>query len=221
VNNALFNVYYGGSFDPPHLGHYEILSSLLKDPWTHRVHLVPTGQNPLKNNQNLDLIWASKENRWHWFESLIQDLKNNLEPQFFDKLSVQKIEFEKTQASYTIDTLSELKTNSEHRSHPWALAIGSDLLASLTHWKNIHNLLQNLDAVWIFLRNDENFNTHLIHPSLKAHTTFRLMNEKITSISSSEIRESQLNQISMWQNKISPQVYQSLLQSVHSSNTSA
>ncbi len=187
--NGSFQVYYGGSFDPPHKGHFEIISFLIKDPWVQKLHLVPTFQNPLKAEQNSGALWNNPSLRWKWVTALVEDIKNSSTAENFEKLILENSEFERKESSYTIDTLISLKKRENCLHAKWVLAMGSDLLGGLEKWKQINSLLNEISGVWIFTRGLDEKVEDKIPKSLRSLSNFRIMNQSITPISSTEIRE--------------------------------
>jgi len=67
VKTALF----GGSFDPPHIGHKEIVKKVLKLPDIDRVVVVPTYLNPFKKSFDF-----SPKERFESVELIFFDIEN-------------------------------------------------------------------------------------------------------------------------------------------------
>jgi nicotinate-nucleotide adenylyltransferase len=188
------NVYFGGSFDPPHLGHHEIVKALLRDAWSYRVHLVPTAQNPLKNKQSL----GSQSQRKEWIETWVRELHEEEPSLAKKKLSLELVELESGTTTYTIDTLSRLM-NEARDLRPWALALGADIAGELVRWKNIDELLSKLHSLWIFARGDRESEQDImaqLDPGLRGLTQFRIMSDRICEISSTRLRENLVNCLS-------------------------
>ncbi len=179
------NVYFGGTFDPPHIGHHEILLSILNDAWTDKIYLVPTSQNPLKKSESHS-FFSDKKIRREWMELWLAELQKTLPFHLHTKIEVLWTEFESDGPSYTIDTFQKLSTAS---AKPWALAFGADNLSSLAKWKSIEELLQSLHSLWVFPRGHRLDPFEGLPPELRALCDFRIMNDEITDISSTEIRE--------------------------------
>ncbi len=178
------DVYFGGSFDPPHRGHFEIIQSLLKDSWVRKIHFVPTGVNPLKAVPELQ--WKNQKRKV--IDAFLQDLLDTQKEldAYKAKFVVHWDEFESNEPSYTVDTLKKLKAREADRS--WALALGSDLLQDLAKFKSIESLLCELHSVWVFPRDGRVDFDDLPHP-LRALTSFRHMTSPVVSVSSTKLRE--------------------------------
>lgn len=109
---------YGGSFNPPHVGHLMVASWLR---WTDRsdeVWWIPVFGHPFSK----DL--APYEDRLAWCADAVRDLP-----------WVRVLDVERTLPvpSYTIDTLTELSRR--HPSHALRLVVGADVLGETARWK--------------------------------------------------------------------------------------
>ncbi len=110
---------YGGSFNPPHIGHALVASWLH---WTARadeVWLLPT------YNHAFGKQMAPWSQRVLWCEALAESLG--------PAVRVCTIESELPTPSYSIDTLNALAKR--HPEHRFRLVIGSDNLLVLDKWK--------------------------------------------------------------------------------------
>lgn len=106
---------YGGSFNPPHLGHVRAAHFFQQSLALDRLHIIPAGRVPLR----APLTGASGEDRLA-----------------LCKLSfpypVSDIELRRTGVSYTIDTLRQLQRSAPQAQ--WFLLIGSDQLEKFSQW---------------------------------------------------------------------------------------
>ncbi|QOP40590.1 nicotinate (nicotinamide) nucleotide adenylyltransferase [Sulfurimonas marina] len=120
-NIALF----GGSFDPPHLGHLKIVEALKKLDFINKIIIMPTYLNPFKSKFVADAALRLK-----WLEDIFQN-----DP------SVEVSSFEVDQAAKvpTIQTVQHLKKYYD----VIYLVIGADNLASLEKWYK-YDELKNL-----------------------------------------------------------------------------
>ncbi len=83
---------YGGSFDPPHLGHLAIARQVLERFAVNRLVFIPASHSPLKDNTPT----ASDDDRLEMLRLATED-----EPRF----AVSDLELRKGGISYTVDTL--------------------------------------------------------------------------------------------------------------------
>ncbi len=76
-----------------------MLEKLLLDPMSDVVHLVPTGQNPLKSHEQC----LKLEDRKALMDLWQKDLQKKLPQTHFDKLRIETLELDSDQQSYTVD----------------------------------------------------------------------------------------------------------------------
>lgn len=179
-------VYFGGSFAPPHIGHHQILKRLLSEPGVQSVHLVPTGQNPLKP----DTHDFNDFERRLLVDAWLGELRRE-DYAAFGRVTLETHELESKALAYTVDSLRMLRQ--AHPGAPWVLAIGADLLPQLTRWKSIMDLLADVEAVWVFRRGGYELNPDQVPEELRALCDWRLFPEEIEWISSTEVRELNLH----------------------------
>jgi nicotinate-nucleotide adenylyltransferase len=111
---------FGGSFDPPHVGHLLVAVDALERLELDRMVLVPAAQQPLKVGQG----HASAESRLAMTRLLVDG-----DPRF----EVDPIEIERGGISYMVDTLGTL-------SERWPgaalfLLAGADVLGTFHRWR--------------------------------------------------------------------------------------
>jgi len=181
-----FEVYFGGTFDPPHLGHAAILNSLLKRDDVECVHLVPTGLNPLKNASSK--VLGTLEDRKRWIDLWLQSEKISHSFEI-SKLKVEYLELESTTVSqYTHDTLQELKKHSSTKKL-WVMVLGEDSLENLHLWKNASELLKNeISEVWVYSRGQLRNPLTKIPNEMRPLCQWRWIPVEIPEVSSTDIR---------------------------------
>ena len=109
---------FGGAVDPPHMGHHALAASALEQLGLDALHILPTGQAWHKSRS----LTAAKH-RVAMCELAFEDLP---------KVLVDTREIERQGASYTIDTLLELRE--EYPGVAMYLIIGADQLLAFKHW---------------------------------------------------------------------------------------
>ncbi len=167
---------FGGSFDPPHLGHLEIVKKALELKEADKVLIVPTYLNPFKSN-----FAVEPKKRLQWVKEA------------FDMAGVEVSDFEIKQERpvYTAETVKELGKNHNIKY----IIIGADNLKSITKWKDFDYLNDNF--IWIVAtREGQELN-------LKPLKRYILLNIK-KDVSSTEIREGK--KLNFLIEKIKPQV---------------
>ena len=120
MNTAIF----GGSFDPVHLGHIEIVKKAL-EMGVDKIIVVPNFLNPLKNSFS-----APAELRYKWLKEVFNDFKN---------VEVSDFEINQKRAVYSIETIKHFK--------PEYFIIGSDNLKTLHKWKDIDEILKRVELI--------------------------------------------------------------------------
>ena len=128
---------FGGTFNPIHKGHTEIIGALNQKPEISKIILMPTKIPPHKT---VDFL-ADELHRINMC-NIIASKFNNVE--------VSDLELKRTGKSYTIDTVSELK-----RLYPnsnIAITIGADMVVTFSEWKNYQDLINEV-KIFAFGRN--------------------------------------------------------------------
>ncbi|MGZ4162085.1 MAG: nicotinate-nicotinamide nucleotide adenylyltransferase, partial [Neobacillus sp.] len=88
---------FGGSFNPPHMGHINSLVTVQKKAGLDKIHVVPAAQNPLKTQ----VAGPTNEQRLE----LVKLALNSYGKQFY----VDDQEIRRGGLSYTIDTVMNLR----------------------------------------------------------------------------------------------------------------
>jgi len=120
VKSAIF----GGSFDPPHLGHIEIVNKALKS-GIDKIIIMPNYLNPLKHTFS-----APPELRLRWLKEIFKDFKN---------VEVSDFEISQKRPVYSIATIKHFK--------PDYFIIGSDNLYTLDKWHRIDEILKKVEFI--------------------------------------------------------------------------
>ncbi|MFN7064532.1 MAG: nicotinate-nucleotide adenylyltransferase [Aquificaceae bacterium] len=167
------DLFFGGSFDPVHIGHLLVARDVKEITGFERIIFLPAFQAPLKEPH-----LASPEDRLKMLKLALDRLEG---------YEVSSLEIERGGISYTVDTARELC----RRERPFFL-VGADSFLSLHLWKDPLDLL-SLSRFVIVDRESkgrrvrgyikENF------PSMKEGEDFLLISVRRIDISSTEIRE--------------------------------
>ena len=185
--------YFGGTFDPPHLGHEKIAKILAEEALVSKVWIVPTSRNPLKaqfEQNSLSAPLGSAENRKKWVETWIESL-NPLQPSpanLNKKFEFIPNELQKSGPSYTWDTLKEVCSEKGIPFEQIVLIVGSDQISSFDKWKNVEELFGKIHSIWIFQRKGYLFNPKDFPQKILALGRFRWMGPEIENFNSTEIR---------------------------------
>jgi len=115
---------YGGSFDPPHIGHEEIIKESLKTLDIEQLFVVPTFLNPFK-----DTFFAPAKIRLKWVEKLLLEIPH---------AKVLDFEIKQNRPVSSIETIQYVLKNYE--IDKIYLIIGADNVADLPKWKEYETL---------------------------------------------------------------------------------
>ena len=123
---------FGGSFDPPHVGHLLAAVDAHEALALDRLLFVPAASQPLKVGR----VTASAEDRLAMTELLAQD-----DPRF----AVDRVEIDRGGLSYMVDTLATLAGRLPGaRLH---LLVGADVLHSFAKWREPERVAQLAELV--------------------------------------------------------------------------
>ena len=114
---------FGGTFDPPHLGHLIIAQTIFEAENFDQIVFVPAYQPPHKNRMKISPV----DQR---LEMLNIAIKEN--PNFI----MSDLEIERKGLSYSIDTIMEYKKQNNLNSNELFYLMGSDSLRQFKKWKD-------------------------------------------------------------------------------------
>ena len=122
---------YGGSFNPPHMGHRMVVENVLRDLDADRFIFLPLGTAPHKTDM------ASPEDRLRMCELTIEGIEG---------AEVSDIEVRREGYTYTIDTITALK---EMGYEDISYVIGSDILFTIESWRRFTELVNMVRFICI------------------------------------------------------------------------
>ena len=131
--------YFGGSFDPPHLGHLAVAVEAARAFSLDQVLFVPTGRQPLKPEGPT----ASFGDRLVMTELLCRDAANPKSVRL--EASALEAPLAGGAPNFTVDTLERLHRQS--REDELFVLVGADAFLDLRRWREPERLLQL--AEWI------------------------------------------------------------------------
>lgn len=124
---------FGGSFNPPHNGHVNSLTTVQKKMGFDLIHIVPNNQNPLK----IPMEGPSKEHRLEMVKVAFGS--------YGEAFHINDTELNRGGKSYTIDTIQELLK--KYKSKDLYLIIGADNFENLSQWKDYKKILELVNIV--------------------------------------------------------------------------
>jgi nicotinate-nucleotide adenylyltransferase len=116
---------YGGTFDPPHVGHLIVASDVFEALRLDRLVFIPSADPPHKQGQ----VEATAEQRLEMVRAAIAD-----DPRF----EVDDLELRREGASYSVDTLREMRKR--HADAELFFVIGMDQMREMHSWREPHEV---------------------------------------------------------------------------------
>lgn len=183
-DSTYFIAIYGGSFDPPHLAHLEILKILTNNPLCIRTILLPNYQNPLKSKS----LFSPNE-RLKMCEILAQISG--------DKTTISDYEIRQNRPVHTIESIFALQkqildsnffNSNGLDSIPQAklcFVLGSDGFQSLHLWRDSQSLCNLVE--FIVVKRESHAIAYPQNLTPKVRTNINLSH--FNTISSSKVRE--------------------------------
>ncbi len=158
INIAVF----GGSFDPPHCGHCEIIEQALKNLDIDKLFIIPTFLNPFKKN-----FFAPPELRLKWLQKLYRYNK---------KIQICQYEIKNARPTSTYESIEYLHV--KYNIKKCYLIIGADNLEKLTSWQNYELLKQKVEFV-IATRDNLQINKNLKKLQINVNISSTVLREHL------------------------------------------
>ena len=168
---------FGGTFNPPHLGHINMCKLFLEEIMLDRLYVIPTNIPPHKQIETKTTTDQRIEMSRLAFSSIS------------DKIIVSDIEAKRNGKSYTADTIMELKSQGYDDLY---LLCGTDMLLTLDKWYKPEYIFSNVTIVYIRRESDLR-NNYLITDTItdyKNRYDANILNIKVkpVELSSSVVR---------------------------------
>ncbi|HET7186957.1 MAG TPA: nicotinate (nicotinamide) nucleotide adenylyltransferase, partial [Gemmatimonadaceae bacterium] len=157
---------FGGSFDPPHLGHLLPVIDAAESLGLDAVRFVPAGIQPFKVGR----ASAAPEHRLAMTTRLVAGV-----PGF----SADSSEIDRGGLSYTVDTLGTLSRTSG--ADELVLLVGADAFAMFDQWREPERIAE-LATIAVLVRGEAPL------PELKTGRAVQLLRTRRVDISSTELR---------------------------------
>lgn len=119
---------FGGSFDPPHKGHVNLVKQVYERFGLDEVIIMPAGISPFK--KDMTRIPASGGQRFEMCRLAFEDVPY---------VTVSDYEISLPDVSYTVNTVRHLKE--QYPRDELYLIVGSDMLMSFDRWYNFEEIL--------------------------------------------------------------------------------
>ena len=165
---------FGGTFDPPHLGHLILASESRCQLRLTRLLWVLTPNSPHKIGNSISRV----SDRLEMLQCAVAE-----EPTF----ELSTVEFDRPAPQYTVDTLDILKQ--QHSSADLILLMGTDSLRGLTTWHRPADLVAGCHEIGVMRRPGESIQLATLEAALPGLTNkVRFVEAPLLQISSREIR---------------------------------
>ena len=123
---------FGGTFDPPHIGHLLIAQTICEAESFDKIIFIPVNIPPHKTVNTL------LEDRLNMLEIAIDDNPN---------FEISDIEVNRGGVSYTVDTIKTIKKQYNIASNKISYLIGSDSLLNFHNWKDPEKILEECQII--------------------------------------------------------------------------
>ena len=165
---------FGGSFNPPHIGHLQLARKFINKLQLDLLLLIPAYSPPHKSAYDM----ASPFHRLNMCRLL---------EKYDEKISVSDMEIKRGGKSYTVDTLSSII--GDYPDSQLFLIVGADMYMSIQGWKNAERIFSMADICTVPRNEDDAF-------MLEAHSKFLsrfgcrsiILKEKVMTVSSTQVR---------------------------------
>lgn len=170
-------VVYGGTFNPPHLGHIEAVRSVWKALRPDKILVMPTNIAPHKA---MSVDTPAPEERMELCRLAFGDLPG---------VEVSDLEMRRTGKSYTADTILELKER--FPGDELIFVMGTDMILSLETWHEPETVMANA-ALAVLLRGDADdgkVDGHIAYLNERYGANVLRVNAPVHPMASSDIRD--------------------------------
>ena len=147
---------FGGSFDPPHLGHLILAEEALYQLNLDQVLWVLTPNPPHKQERNL----TPKDERFLLVQAAIQD-----QPRF----KISRVEIDRSPPHFAVDTLKIIKE--EFPEADLVYLIGGDSLHDLPRWRTPREIIQICKVFGVMRRPGDQVDVTLLEQKLPGLTS--------------------------------------------------
>jgi nicotinate-nucleotide adenylyltransferase len=166
---------FGGTFDPPHLGHLKLASEACDQLKLDRLLWMLTPNPPHKPDQ----IISGVNDRFAMLGLMLED-----DPRF----EISRIEIDRPPPQYTVDTIAQVR--SERQTDALILLIGGDSLRDLPTWRDPIQLTAWIDEIGVLLRPGVVIDLASLETKIPGITPkIRFVDSSPINIASSDIRK--------------------------------
>lgn len=165
---------FGGTFDPPHIGHIILAEEARIFLRLEKVLWVPTGKPPHKQDRQISPI----EDRLDLVRAAIKG---------YSGFALSRADVDRPGPHYSVDTMKWLRER--HPGVRYAFLMGSDSLVDLDQWEAPAKLLASCDLLGVWHRPDVQLDLVALEEQLPGVTAkLRFVDSAFIRISAREIR---------------------------------
>ena len=165
---------FGGSFNPIHKGHINLLISVREKLGLDRIILIPSGTSPHKSSAE----YAPACDRLEMCRMACEE---------YDGIEVSDYEIANDRKSYTVYTVRHFKELFPEDELYWL--VGSDMLLCFESWFEYREILANVTLVAVTRTGEDSDQLSKMAEKLSEHGRCVVVNAEAVVMSSSEIRK--------------------------------
>lgn len=125
---------FGGTFDPPHIGHLLIAQTICEEEKFDKIIFVPALKNPHKSKD----VTSSIEKRLNMLEIAVEGNSH---------FEISDVEIKRGGISYSIDTIIHIKKEQNLKRDELYFLIGSDILKTFHKWYKPLKILEECQVI--------------------------------------------------------------------------
>lgn len=168
---------FGGTFDPPHIGHINACLKFLSSFEMDKLYVIPTSIPPHKVRKSD----VSTEDRAEMTKLAFSDLS--------DKIEISDVELKREGKSFTSDTIEYFKNRGNDEI---LLLCGTDMFVTFDTWHEFEYIFDNATIVCVRRENDLNYKSLILEKDREYKSKYNAKTEfldiDVVEISSTEIR---------------------------------
>lgn len=178
-------VVFGGSFDPIHTGHLKVIHYIITSLNVKKLLLLPSKVSPFKVGQ----YSLNDGDRLKCITLALDDYEELYGKDERNKITIDRYEIDSnSDCSYTADTVFHY-INDEGFASPLNFIIGTDILFSLSSWKNADYLRKNVHFIVVRRMSEHGDNDDIKQKLLESGFCLTYLNNPLYDYSSTKVKE--------------------------------
>ena len=169
--------FYGGSFNPPHRGHFFLINYILKQTRLRKIILMPAFAPPHKLNEKM----APFRHRFAMLRLLLEEF-GEVER---SRIKLSTLEKRQSTPSYTFHTLKLLKKLCP--GHKIKIILGKDMYDTLPSWYSYESLIEEYH--FIVFKRIYKLSSERMPPKIVPRTKTSFLDNPLWNYSANEVRQ--------------------------------